>query len=47
MRKYEDDAMKLAEMVAKNSHDNAAKSFGRGVPAKEGMIDAKLVQKKM
>ena len=42
MRKYEDDAMELIEMVAENSHHNARKPFGRGAMAK--MIDAKLAK---
>ena len=39
MSKYEDDAMKLIETVAENSHHNAAKSFGRG--AMQKALDAK------
>ena len=31
---YEDDAIKLIETVAKNSHHNAAKPFGRGAMPK-------------
>ena len=34
MSKYEDDAMELIEMVAENSHHNAAKPFGRGAMPK-------------
>ena len=42
MSKYEDDAMELIEMVAKNSHHNMVKPFGRGAMPK--MIDAKSVE---
>ena len=42
MRKYEDDAMELIEMVAENSHHNAAKPFGRGGMPKA--IDAKSAE---
>ena len=45
MSKYEDDAMELIETVAKNSHYNAAKSFGRGVMPK--IIDAKSAEMRM
>ena len=41
MRKFEDDAMELIKMVAKNSHHNAEKPFGRGATPKRGLIDAK------
>ena len=34
MSKYEDDAMELIKTVAKNSHHNAAKPFGRGAMPK-------------
>ena len=34
MSKYKDDAMDLIEMVAENSHHNAAKPFGRGAMQK-------------
>ena len=34
MSKYEDDAMELIETVAKNSHHNTAKPFGRGAMLK-------------
>ena len=47
MRKFEDDVMELIEMVAKNSHHNAAKLFGRGATLKGGLIDAKLVETSM
>ena len=37
MRKYEDEALELIELVAENSHHHAAKSFrGRSAPAKGG-----------
>ena len=42
MSKYEDNAMELIEMVAENSHHNAAKPFGRG--AMPNTIDAKSVE---
>ena len=42
MSKYEDDAMELIKTVAKNSHHNAAKPFGRGAMPK--MIDAKSAE---
>ena len=42
MSKYKDDAMKLIEMVAENSHHNAVKPFGRGAMPKS--IDAKLAE---
>ena len=45
MRKYEDDAMELIKTVAKNSHHNAAKPFGRGVMPK--MINAKSAKTRM
>ena len=35
MSKYEDDAMELIEKVAKNSHHNATKLFGRGAMPKK------------
>ena len=41
MSKCEDDAMDLIEMVAENSHHNAAKPFGRGAMPKA--LDAKSV----
>ena len=41
MSKYEDDAIELIEMVAENSHHNAAKPFGKGAMPKGQMIDAK------
>ena len=42
MSKYEDEALKLIELVAKNGHHHAAKSFGaRSAPVKGGMLDAK------
>ena len=45
MRKYEDEALELIELVAENSHHYAAKSFGgRSTPAKGGMLDAKAVE---
>ena len=42
MSKYEDDAIDLIETVAKNSHHNAAKPFGRGAMPKA--LDAKSVE---
>ena len=42
MSKYEEDAMDLMEMVAENSHHNAAKPFGRGAMPKA--LDAKLAE---
>ena len=45
MRKYEDEALELIELVADNSHHHAAKSFGgRSAPTKGGMLDAKAVE---
>ena len=45
MSKYEDEALELIELVLENSHHHAAKSFyGRSVPAKGGMLDAKAVE---
>ena len=45
MRKYEDEAIELIELVAENSHHHAAKSFeGRSAPAKRGMLDAKAAE---
>ena len=45
MRKSEDEALKLIELVADNSHHHAAKSFGGwSAPAKEGMLDTKTVE---
>ena len=42
MSKYEDDAMDLMETVAKNSHHNVAKPFGRGEMPKA--LDAKSAE---
>ena len=42
--KYEDEAMELIQTVAKNSHHNATKPFGRGVTPKGQMINAKSVE---
>ena len=47
MRKFEDDAMKLIEIVAENSHHNATKAFGRGAMVKGGQINAKSVERSM
>ena len=45
MSKYEDEALKLIELVAENSHHHAAKSFGGwSAPAKGGMLDAKAAE---
>ena len=43
--KYDDDALKLIELVAENSHHHAAKSFGGwSAPAKRGMLDVKAAE---
>ena len=42
MSKYKDDAMELIETVAKNSHNNAGKPFGRGAMPKA--IDTKSAE---
>ena len=42
--KFEDEAMELIDIVAENSHHNAAKPFGRGATPKGGLIDAKSVE---
>ena len=47
MSKFEDEAMELIEIVAENSHHNAAKPFGRGATPKGGLIDAKSVETSM
>ena len=47
MRKFEDNAMELIEIVAKNSHHNAAKPFGRGAMVKGRLINAKSVETSM
>ena len=45
MSKYEDEALKLFELVADNNHHHVAKSFGGGsAPVKGGMLDAKAVE---
>ena len=45
MRKYEDEALKLIELVAENGHHHAAKSFrGQSAPSKGEMLDAKAVE---
>ena len=45
MRKYEDEALELIELVAENSHHHAAKSFsGRSTPTKGGMLDVKAME---
>ena len=45
MRKYEDEALELIELVAENSHHHAVQSFrGRSALAKGGMLDAKAVE---
>ena len=44
MSKFEDEAMELIETVAKNSHHNAEKPFGRGATPKGGLIDVKSVE---
>ena len=43
MRKFEDEAIELIEIVAENSHHNTANPFGRGAMPKGGLIDAKSV----
>ena len=42
MSKYEDDTIELIETVAKNSHHNAGKPFGRGAMPKT--MDAKSAE---
>ena len=45
MRKYEDEALEVIELVAENSHHHATKSFGGwSAPAKGGMLDAKAAE---
>ena len=44
MNKNEDEPMELIEIVAENSHHNAAKQFGRGAMPKGQMIDAKSAE---
>ena len=45
MSKYEDEALELIELVTKNSHHHAAKSFrGRSAPSKGGMLDGKTME---
>ena len=45
MRKYEDEALELIELVAENSHHHAAKSFGGwSAPAKGETLGAKAVE---
>ena len=45
MSKYEDEALKLVELVVENSHHHAAKSFeGRSAPTKGGMLDVKAAE---
>ena len=45
MRKFEDEALELIELVAENSHYHAIKSFkGLSTPSKGGMLDAKVVE---
>ena len=44
MSKFEDEAMDLIETVAENSHQNAAKPFGRGATPKGGLIDTKSAE---
>ena len=48
MSKCEDEALKLIELVAENSHRHAVKSFGGwSAPMKGGMLDAKAVETTM
>ena len=45
MSKYEDEALELIELVTKNSHHHAAKSFrGRSASSKGGMLDGKTME---
>ena len=45
MSKYEDEALEMIKLVAENSHNHAAKSFGgRSVPTKGEILDAKAVE---
>ena len=44
MSKYDEVTMDLIETVAENSHQNAAKPFGRGAMPKGQMIDAKSAE---
>ena len=45
MRKYEEEALELIELVAENSHHHVAKSFeGRSTPAKGGMLGVKAAE---
>ena len=39
MSKYEDKVIELIKMMVENSHDNAAKPFGRGAMPKGQLID--------
>ena len=48
MSKYEDEALKLIELVAENSHHHAAKSFGGwSAPTKGGILNAKAAETAM
>ena len=48
MSKYEDETLKLIELVAENSHHHPAQSFGgRSTPAKGGMLDVKVAETSM
>ena len=45
MRKYEDEALELIELVVDNSHQHGAKSFGgQSAPVKGGMLNAKAIE---
>ena len=44
---FEDEAMQLIKTVAENCYHNAEKPFGRGATPKEGLIDAKSVERSM
>ena len=45
MRKYEEEAHELIELVVENSHHHVAKSFGGQIaPSKGRMLDAKVVE---
>ena len=48
MSKYDDEALELIELLAKNSHHHATKSFeGRSATPKGGTLDAKVVETRM
>ena len=48
MRKYEDEALELIELVAENSHHHTAKPFGgQSASTKGGMLDVKAEETSM